>query len=231
MSLEEVVAKISKSATQFSTGGFQPKNTIEESWIGKVFAFGKEEGIPADASGAMMVPLAQLYLPNLPYVPQGLEGITLLTVFISKDFPDAFEDMGANWLIRTYTNTDEFEIQHIENPDSWLNPFPLDAQFIEKDAPVWDGGGLSPEMENVVLDLENDGVIGSYYDIAAHTYDHKVGGYPSFCQPGIDFGEGYEFVFQIASDEKANLEVIDNGSFMFARNAQTGDWRLYYDFF
>lgn len=42
---------------------------------------------------------------------------------------------------------------------------------------------------------------------------------------------GYEFVFQISTNEKANLNVVDNGSFMFARNAESGDWSIYYDFY
>ena len=45
------------------------------------------------------------------------------------------------------------------------------------------------------------------------------------------FGDGYEFMLQIASDEKANLNIVDNGNFYLAKNSQTGEWRLYCDFY
>ena len=46
----------------------------------------------------------------------------------------------------------------------------------------------------------------------------------------MSFGEGFQFVFQISSDEKADFNVIDGGSLMFAKNPQSGAWSLYYDF-
>ena len=45
-------------------------------------------------------------------------------------------------------------------------------------------------------------------------------------------GDGnFEFVFQISSDEKACFNVIDNGSLLFSRNPDNGEWALYYDFY
>lgn len=64
-----------------------------------------------------------------------------------------------------------------------------------------------------------------------HTYEHKIGGYPSFCQPGVDPGDDFEFVFQISSDPKINLNVVDGGSLMFWKNNTTGTWAIYYDFY
>ena len=39
------------------------------------------------------------------------------------------------------------------------------------------------------------------------------------------------FETTITSDEKAGFNVIDSGSLMFARNAASGNWPLYYDFY
>ncbi len=44
MEIEQIKEAIAKPSTKFITGGFRPTNTIEESWIGKVFAF-KEDGV------------------------------------------------------------------------------------------------------------------------------------------------------------------------------------------
>ena len=235
MTVEELKNKIVKPVTKFSTGGFRPKNTIEESWIGRVFAYNEDEEIPKDKNGDLMFPLAQFYLPNLPYVHPRISNIKLITVFISADLPDCFEPMGENWVIREYENLDTIKIKKLENPNSFLKAFPLQAELDENDFPLWDGGGLSMEDEAEVLRLENEGIIEDYFDITEHIYDHKIGGYPSFCQSGIGnsdgFGEGFEFVFQISSDEKANFNVIDNGSLMFAKNSDTNQWSVYYDFY
>ncbi len=235
MTIEEIQEQISKPATKFITGGFRPENTIKESWIGKVFAFYENEGIPTDKNGELMIPLGQFYIPELPFIHQNIADTKLITVFISKEFPECLEEMGDNWLIREYKNIDEIKIKELTNPDSYLKPFPLKPEFVENDFPMWDGGGLSSDMEDEINKLEDDKIIDSYYDITEHTYEHKIGGYPSFCQPGIGdsdgFGTGFEFVFQISSDEKANLNVVDNGSLMFAKNKETEEWSIYYDFY
>ena len=118
-------------------------------------------------NGAPMLPLAQFYLPALPYVPQ-----------------------------------------------------------------VLDGSGLEPDVVHEILELKRS--IGLYYsDVTAGLEYHnctKFGGYPSFCQSGVSFDEGFQFVFQISSDEKAGFNVIDGGSLMFAKNPRSGAWSLYYDF-
>ncbi|MBL6446382.1 DUF1963 domain-containing protein [Fulvivirga sp. 29W222] len=231
MNIEEIQRKIAKPATRFLTGGFRPENTITESWIGKVFAFGRGERIPTDKNGDLMIPIAQLCLVDLPFVSSALANTKLLTVFLSKDFPEEFEPMGENWLIREYHDLNDIEVKEITNENSWLKPFPLKPEYVERDYPIWDGGGLSLEMEDEILALENNGTIESYYGIISHTYEHKIGGFPSFCQPGVDFGDDFEFVFQISSDQKANFNVVDNGSLMFSKNIKTGEWSIYYDFY
>ena len=62
-------------------------------------------------------------------------------------------------------------------------------------------------------------------------YNHKIGGYPAFTQPGTDFGDGFEFVFQISSDEKAHFNVVDRGNIYLAKNIVRGDWVFYCDFY
>lgn len=231
MIINELKDKISKEVTIFKVGGFRPENTIEESWIGKISAYRIDETIPTDKNGELMFPLAQIYIPNLPFIHSKLSNTKILTVFISNEYPECFEKMGENWIIREYDNLESIIIKDLHNPKSSLKQFPLKAEKKE-DCPIWDGGGLSAEIEEKILELENNGTIESYYDIANfHQYKHKIGGFPSFCQSGVDFGEDYEFVFQITSDEKINLNVIDSGSLMFAKNNKTNEWKIYYDFY
>ncbi|MCE6984398.1 hypothetical protein EI534_45020, partial [Pseudomonas frederiksbergensis] len=82
---------------------------------------------------------------------------------------------------------------------------PLRAEKLDEDYPLWDGAGVPDDLVEEILRLERAGDIESYYEVTTHAYEHKIGGYPSFCQSGVDPGEGFEFVFQISSDAKINL--------------------------
>lgn len=231
--IKELQRKIARKITYFQTGGVRPRGAIDECWIGRVFACAADEELPVDKNGAPMLPLAQFYLPALPYVPQVLDGVKLLTVFISQDLIGKFdEQMDGLWKVRKYKNEAELVIKELANPRSQIKPFPLQPKFAADDTPVWDGGGLEPDVVHEILELKRS--VGLYYsDVTAGLEYYnctKLGGYPSFCQSGVSFGEGYQFVFQISSDEKAGFNVIDGGSLMFAKNPQSGAWSLYYDF-
>lgn len=229
--IENIKKKIAQKATVFTTGGFKPENSITESWIGKVYLFKREEGIPKDKEGKLMVPFMQICLKDIDNVPEILLDTKVLTVFISQEFPMDLTSNGQNWLLREYKTSDNLEIKKLLNSNTSIKAFPLKPIIIDKDYPVWDGGGLLSEMEDEILKLEESGVIEDYYDIAENQYGHKLGGYPSFCQSGIDFGKDYEFVLQIASDEKANINIVDNGTIFLAKNKKTGDWKYYCDFY
>lgn len=229
--IENIKKQIVRKATEFITGGFKPTNSISESWIGKVYLYKEDEEIPNDSKGNLMFPLFQLCLDNLENIPKILSETKVLTVFIAEELPMDLTENGNDWLIREYKKSDNLIIKEVTNPKSFIKPFPLTPKIIEEDYPVWDGGGLTSEMEDKILELENSKIIDSYYDITENQYGHKLGGYPSFCQSGVDFGDDYEFVFQIASDEKAHFNVVDSGTIFLAKNSKTGEWKFYCDFY
>lgn len=231
MDTSEIKQRLVRRAVKFSAGGFRPSGTDEESWLGNIFLFRPDEGVPTNQAGQQLLPYAQFYLPALPFTSPRLKGVRVLTVFISNPFPEHFEPMGNNWVIREYGPQDVLVRKALPVDDSFLKAFPLKAQAVPEDFPLWDGGGVPADVEQAILKLERAGEIQSYYDLITHTYEHKIGGYPSFCQAGVDPGEGFEFVFQISSDAKIGLNVIDSGSLMFWKHIETGEWALYYDFY
>ena len=99
--------------------------------------------------------------------------------------------------------------------------------------------GLICELEEEYdeeLDKEKneEDILDYYNDIATnHSYLHKFGGYPSYCQPGLGLEaiKGYQFVFQISSDEVARYNIVDSGSLMFFYNENEDKWVMYYDFY
>lgn len=176
--------------------------------------------------------------------------VTWLTVFLGEELPDRpsrfplnelnddgeTKNRAEGWLIREYTVADE--LVTFEFPQQGIpKPFPLKPFFKDQDFPLWDGGGVPYEIEKEICTLDNFGdednpdKLNYYEDIVGdnHSYLHKFGGYPSFCQSGVSF-EGFDFMFQISSDDKANFNVVDSGSLLFFRNDE-GEWLLYYDFY
>jgi hypothetical protein len=114
--------------------------------------------------------------------------------------------------------------------NSSLNASPLRAKPAPEDFPLWDGGGEPQNIETEILKLERTGEIYCYYDLVTHTYEHKIGGYPSFCQSGVEPGDDIEFVFQISSDSKINLNIIDSGNLTFWQSRTARSLAMYYDF-
>ena len=232
MTPEEIRSKVARKASKLVAGGFRPSGELTESWLCRVFLFKSDESLPVDSNGDTLFPLAQLYLPGLPYVPPCLDGIEVITAFNSDEWPEAFEPMGEKWMVREYPSLKDLVRKDVEVSDPFLKAFPVRSELFEDDWPEWDwDSGWDEENFEAILELEANGEIESYHDLANHEYGHKVGGYPSFCQSGVDAGEDFEFAFQISSDSKINLNVVDCGSFQFYRNPKTNVWKIYYDFY
>ncbi|MCS0789818.1 DUF1963 domain-containing protein [Cytobacillus firmus] len=228
MNIVQIKKALFKQATIFQTGGFRPTEELGESWIGKVL-WGKEgETVPSNFE-----PICTIFLNNLPYVPKELISYQLITIYMNFDvFNNLNEDNLVSFFkINCYTKLDE--LQKKNEQSTKIKPFPLTPLFIDNDTPSWeDSNNIALEIENEILRLELEEGIEYYEDIVEKLYStHKVGGYPSFTQGGVSFGEDYPFVFQISSDEKARFNIIDSGSFYFFYNLEKQDWIVYCDFY
>lgn len=226
MNITQIKDALFKQATIFKTGGFRPTEELGESWIGKVL-WGRYGEIPSNYE-----PICTLFLNDLPYLPKELINYQLITVYL--DF-DVFNNLNNDNLvsffrINCFTNLDE--IQKINEQSTKIKPFPLKPLFIENDTPVWDSDDIDLKLQDEILHLEVEDGIEYYDDIVENIYSmHKFGGYPSFTQSGISFGEDYPFVFQISSDNKAHFNIVDNGSFYYFFNQEKHDWIVYCDFY
>ena len=229
--INEIKKMLAKKATIFTSGGFKPTYSDTESWIGRVYLYKEDETIPVDSNGKMMFPLLQICLDGLPYIPDSLKGIKVLTVFVSDNIPVELVGNGNNWVLREYKEGDILVNKDLSNNSSPIKPFPLKSRLIEEDYPIFDGGDIPEDIMEELEEMEDSGEITDYYDYTECHSEHKIGGYPCYIQSGINWGEGYEFVLQIASDEKANLNIIDSGNIYLAKNRLTGDWKLYCDFY
>ena len=253
--IKEIREKIARPCTEFETKKYKYDDENKISWIGRVFLCKENEveDRPKDNKGRTMYPIAQFYLANLPYLPETLKKFEYITVFMGEDFPEYnVEDEGVSkngdgWILRTYTKDDILvKNEYLRDDNICPDSYPLIAKLNDKDFPVWDGGGLDFEIEDEICELEEEydeeldkekneeDILDYYSDIATnHSYLHKFGGYPSYCQSGLGLEaiKDYHFVFQISSDEVARYNVVDSGSLMFFYNENEDKWVMYYDFY
>ena len=235
MTVEAIKKSLQRKATTFKTGGMKPTNALLVSWIGRVGFKLENETTPTDKDGNEMTPLAMFFLKDSPYIPTQLEGIELITVFMSQtifdDFPEDIDALSSKFIIRTYSKLDNLIPCDLNT--SIMTPFPLSPSLIENDFPVWDGDDIPLDIVDIICELEDEGEMDYHDDIVDEIYsEHKIGGYATYCQSGISLtNDGYEFVMQISSDDKAKFNIIDGGLFFFYYNKDKNDWKVYCDFY
>ncbi len=232
MNPDEIRAILARPAVELTTDDSPPVGPAPAGWLGRVNLARPGETLPLDAQGRPMWPLLQLVLTDLPAVPASLATTQALTVFVSPQLPVDTKPApnGQNWLLREYAHGEALVPVAMACPDSPLQPLPLHAGPPVADYPVWDGGGMSDKLLRNILALERAGTIPNYFEWASLHRGHKLGGWPTFGQPGIEFSPGFAFVLQIASDARAHLNVVDGGTIFLAKNAATGAWEFYCDF-
>ncbi|MBS1605251.1 MAG: hypothetical protein JST42_21485, partial [Bacteroidetes bacterium] len=129
MNIAEIKNRLAKRATELSAGGFKPTYSDKESWIGRVAFYKEDESIPLDADGTPMLPLLQLSLEGLPYIPDGLENTKMITLFISENLSTDGNPQGApsangdGWVLREYKKDDRLVNKRLENLDNYIRSF------------------------------------------------------------------------------------------------------------
>ena len=231
MDEQEIKKRLYRKATVFQTGGMRPQFTKEEPWIGAVHFYLPEEGIPLDQNDKPMRPLLQVNLGVLPFVSTIWGRTQMFTVFISRNFRPEDDDSSKHFCIREYEDVNvlvkkEFDV------DFLIKPFPMSYSLVEDDSPAWDSADVPVDVADAILEKEDGEDEFDYFEDIWNGYSlTKVGGYASYIQGSLGFPAGYEFALQIASDAKANLNIVDSGNFYFAKNLQTGLWYVDCDFY
>jgi uncharacterized protein YwqG len=229
MNVEELEAKLRRKASRIVVGGFRPPEAPEASWFGRVRLAGPDEEWPSHRDKPML-PLCQLNLAEMPFVPPSLHDLSLITVFISTvSLPIATKENGDGWRLRTYASLQG--LVEIEAPqhDNVIRPFPIRWELIEADYPSY---------EDVAFELPEE-LLDDYRDLFKLHYSSKVGGWPYLIQSEICWAPynrhpaNPEYVFQIASEEKAHWQWGDAGIGYFgrgtgrARQVWALEWQCY----
>lgn len=227
--LESIKKAVVKQAVIFETGGKRPTKELMESWIGRVGWKTTDENIPEDCNGEPMIPLMTLFIKDLPHIPEVVNSVELITVFISAAAIEAVTLEDDDFCVRTYHSLEDLE--SCDWHTDYIKAFPLTPKVLNEDYPMWDSEDIPESLRERILELESDGEIDYFEDIAdTDECYHKLGGYPSYIQSGIAW-DNYEFIFQIVSDEKADFYFGDDGNIYFFYNKEEDRWRVHYDYY
>lgn len=233
--IEYLKSKLRKKAVVFETGGFRPTHKLGESWIGNVCWQKPGETQPMCSNvPAPMAALATIFVPESDFAPKALKNIKLITIFIDDAFWDNLdaEDLNKYFVIRTYENLEGLVPCDYSDEEMMLS-FPLKPRNEDNEFPNWDDlSVINRKLFENIFQLENENILEYYADISEGNASlHKLGGYPSSIQGEVRFKEGCEFVMQISSDSKADINIVDNGNLYFGYNPQTKEWSVKCDFY
>lgn len=227
MTIEEVKNKLKRSAVIFHTGDAETSGGDNESWIGKIVWKDPNEEVPLDRDGTEMIPLASFFIGDYESIPFILKDIRLCNVYISKKYRDHLSNLNGYCCVHIYRSTDSLIRCDLKNEE--INPLPLFPELINDDYPMWEC--VDDGIMTGILELEKANKIEYYGDIVTRSYDmHKVGGYPAYIQDG-SMNPNNDFVFQISSDPKAGLNIVDNGSIYFFYVQDEDRWIIKCDYF
>jgi uncharacterized protein YwqG len=176
-----------------------------------------------------MVPLCQINLSELPYVPEKLRDIALITVFIDAEDLPIEAPNGRGWELRTYPSLEGLVETVGPDCEGAIKPFPVRWELIEEDYPCWED--LGAELREQML---AEGTDEEYLDLFKNVGCSKVGGWPSLIQGEITWGPknlvpgDMTYTFQINSESKATWIWGDEGTGYFGRGSWFGkaEWAL-----
>ena len=231
MDILEIKDKLAKKTTLLYVDDSKNVNLTEKSCLGKVNCKIEGEDLPIDNDNNKMLPLATFFLEGLSSVPESVKDYYCCSIFISENILDHYETKYEGYYeVRMYKKTDN--LVSCDWQSEYFKGFPLRMKEIDNDYPVWDGGGIPLDIEDEIIRLSDEEGIEYFDDIyESNEETHKIGGYPHYIQSGNWDKENYEFIFQINSDAKINLNIADGGSFYLFYSKKKKKWEFQCDFY
>ena len=226
--------EIERPVSRLEVGGFRPKGRPEASSFGRISLRMPGEEWPL-WQGEPLLPLCQLNLAEASYLPDDLQDISVITIFIAENFYDEDPISVRNrndqaerlWCLRAYESLDG--LVAVDAPAIATSIRPFEARWRKAEIDY-------PKRDTMPIELPPE-VDENYYDIEGiETLDGtKLGGWSSCkqCPPWWDYSEEgaeFEYALQVDSEEKSGWMWGDFGAAYFARskldsNRWAFDWQ------
>ncbi|XEC96669.1 DUF1963 domain-containing protein [Paenibacillus tarimensis] len=228
--------KFVRRATLMEIGGFKPTGDLTSSIFGKVNLSLPDEEWP-HSNNKPMIPICQVNLVQLPYIPELLRDIEMITLFIdSEELPSNCPN-GQTWCLRAYSDIKDLVPIKDQPIESSVKVFEMKPILVEEDYPHWEDFVNDLYKEHIEVTEE----IKEYYERHFQNVPgFKIGGWPTLIQSEI-FWAPYnqhpaepKFAFQIDSTEKGNWYWGDSGVGYIGRGTSKGstnewviEWQCY----
>ena len=221
--IQRVKAQFTRKASRAVLDGTRPPEDPYASSFGRVWLTLPGETWPR-SNGKPMLPLAQFNLAEMPYCPENLSDIALITVFIDQDELPTDTLNGDGWLLRAYSSLEGLVLIQDHPPVSPINPCSIEWELIAEDYPS------SDDASNLgISDLMNEHEDEGYAELFATQQGTKIGGWPFGVQCEVLWPLAVratatpEYAFQIDTEQEARWMWGDVGFGYFGRGA--GDHR------
>ncbi|APT48840.1 hypothetical protein BSA171_15320 [Bacillus safensis] len=208
-------------------GGFRPDPAVH-SWFSGHFFIDPHQGWPTDQDGAM-IPILQIYLPEVPGELNGFNDCKLIQIFLNqKTLPIDITKNGEGWKLIEYSSIGGLEVAETPEEVRGLKSFQIHWNESEqKDFPCWEEAWSYVDLTEVNESEEATDHFFSEYSNYSFT---KIGGYGAYIQSPPHQQQG-EFMLQIASEEKPRFMIGDNGTMYFYYDKESKEWFMHWDCF
>ena len=206
-----------KSAAIAQIGGFRPSEDPLTSRFSGDFVMKEGEDWPV-YNGNPLQSFLQVNIAELPFVPEALQGLALMTVFVDQEDIPFDQPNGNGWLIRTYKDLEGLAPRKNPVEGSWIKPFEIRWSLSEEEGPQWEDAWEVTDLKEFNALEDSTDLFYDRYENHAFT---KIGGWPNLIQHELDMGPE-NFIFQIGSEEKANWNWVDSGNAYFGK--VNGEW-------
>ncbi|KIL09819.1 DUF1963 domain-containing protein [Bacillus safensis] len=218
---------IGKAPAIAKIGGFRPDPAVH-SWFAGHFFIDPHQGWPTDQDGAM-IPILQIYLPEVPGGLNGFNDCKLIQIFLNqKTLPIDITKNGEGWKLIEYSSIGGLEVAETPEEVRGLKPFQIHWNESEqKDFPCWEEAWSYVDLTEV---NESEEATDHFFNQYTNYSFTKIGGYGAYIQSPPHQQQG-EFMLQIASEEKPRFMIGDNGTMYFYYDKESKEWFMHWDCF
>ncbi|WP_231293968.1 hypothetical protein [Bacillus safensis] len=119
-------------------GGFRPDPAVH-SWFAGHFFIDPNQGWPIDQDGAM-IPILQIYLPEVPGGMNGFNECKLIQIFLNQNtLPIDITKNGEGWKLIEYSSIEGLEVAETPEEVRGLKAFQIQWNESEqRDFPCWE---------------------------------------------------------------------------------------------
>ncbi|MFP7344011.1 DUF1963 domain-containing protein [Bacillus safensis] len=218
---------IGKTPAIAKIGGFRPNSAVH-SWFAGHFFIDPNQGWPTDQDGAM-IPILQIYLPEVPGGMNGFNECKLIQIFLNQNtLPIDITKNGEGWKLIEYASIEGLEVAETPEEVRGLKAFQIQWNENEqRDFPCWEEAWSYVDLSEV---NESEEATNHFFNQYTNYSFTKIGGYGAYIQSPPHQQQG-EFMLQIASEEKPRFMIGDNGTMYFYYDKESKEWFMHWDCF